>query len=44
MILYILYIASYNGHIEVVKKLLNHNADIESKNISGNTALLIGIF
>ena len=35
--------ASGGGWIEVVKELLNHNADIEAKDNDGNTALILGI-
>jgi ankyrin repeat protein len=40
---YILYKACEQGHIEVVKELLNHNANIESKNTKGKTPLILGI-
>jgi ankyrin repeat protein len=36
--------AAFHGHIEVVKELLNHNADIEVKNARGRTALNSGWF
>jgi ankyrin repeat protein len=38
-----LFQASAGGWIEVVKELLNHNADIEAKDNDGNTALILGI-
>ncbi len=41
---YIVFIAAYKGHKEVVKELLNHNADIEAKNSNGTTPLIKGIF
>jgi ankyrin repeat protein len=39
-----LFEAANEGHIEVVKELLNHNADIEAKNDDGKTPLIKGIF
>ncbi len=41
---YIVFIAAYKGYKEVVKELLNHNADIEAKNSYGTTPLIKGIF
>jgi hypothetical protein len=40
---YVLFIASSRGYEEVVKELLNHNADIEAKNNDGDTPLINGI-
>jgi hypothetical protein len=40
---YVLYNAACYGHKEVVRVLLNHNADIEAKNNDGDTPLIIGI-
>jgi ankyrin repeat protein len=42
--IYFLYIASLNGHIEVVKELLNRGANIEQKDNDGMTPLIWGIF
>jgi ankyrin repeat protein len=42
--LYFLHLASISGKIEVVKELLNQNADIEAKDNNGNTPLILGIF
>jgi ankyrin repeat protein len=42
--IYFLFIASFNGHIEVVKELLNRGANIEEKDNYGNTPLIKGIF
>ena len=39
-----LFQASKEGHVEVVKELLNHNYDIEARDYYGKTALLLGIF
>jgi ankyrin repeat protein len=36
--------AASKGHIEVLKELLKHNADIEVKDKNGNTPLINGIF
>jgi hypothetical protein len=36
--------AADEGHIEVVKELLNHNAHIEAKNYDGKTTLIKGIY
>ncbi len=36
--------ASQNGHLEVVKELLKHNANIEAKNDDGVTPLILGLF
>jgi ankyrin repeat protein len=44
MIHFFLFIASSNGHIEVVKELLNRGAYIEQKDNSGMTPLICGIF
>jgi ankyrin repeat protein len=44
MIHLFLFIASYNGQIEVVKELLNRGANIEEKDNYGNTPLIEGIF
>jgi ankyrin repeat protein len=43
IILYLLK-ASGNGHMEVVKALLNHNAIIDLKDNSGRTPLSFGLF
>ena len=40
----ILFKASYIGHIEVVKELLNKNANIEAKDEDGSTPLIFGRF
>jgi hypothetical protein len=40
----ILFKAAYKGHIEVVKELLNHNADICVKDRFGKTVLENGLF
>ncbi len=40
---YIVFIAAYTGKKEVVKELLNHNANIESKNTKGKSPLISGI-
>ena len=40
---HVLFKAAYRGHEEVVRVLLNHNADIEAKVNYGNTPLIIGI-
>ena len=37
-------IASNNGNIEIVKELLNKNANIEAKSNTGYTPLMFGIF
>ena len=37
------YLASLNGHIEMVKLLLDHGANIEAKVADGSTALINGI-
>ena len=39
-----LLLASQNGRIEIVKALLNKNANIEAINKDGFTALMLGIF
>jgi ankyrin repeat protein len=39
-----LFIASGSGKLEVVKKLLNQNADIEARNKEGGTPLIKGVF
>jgi hypothetical protein len=39
-----LFIASRNGEIEVVKELLNRNANIEAKNNAKETPLFLGLF
>jgi hypothetical protein len=36
--------ATASGHIKVVKELLHHNADIESKLRNGMTSLILGKF
>jgi ankyrin repeat protein len=41
---YILFTAAFNGNIEMVKELLNRNANIEAKDHDGNTPLIGGIF
>ena len=41
---YFYFKASSCGHTEVVKELLNQNADIEAKDIDGSTPLFEGIF
>ena len=38
------YVAAYKDHQEIVKELLNNNADIEAKDYDGNTPLFFGIF
>jgi hypothetical protein len=43
-IIYIYFIASPKGQIEVIKVLLNHNADIEAKEMCGKNSLSLGIF
>jgi ankyrin repeat protein len=40
---FLLFIASLGGSIEVVKELLNRNADIEAKDNDGWTSLIWGI-
>ncbi len=40
---FVLFEAANEGHIEVVKELLNHNSDIEAKDNYGNTPLIFGI-
>ncbi len=42
-IIILFFSAARSGHIEVVKELLNRNADIEVKDKDGNTALILGI-
>jgi hypothetical protein len=42
--IYFLFIASRDGHIEVVKELLNRGANIEEKDNDGETPLIKGIF
>ena len=42
--IYFLFIASSNGHIEVVKELLDRGANIEEKDNDGYTPLIYGIF
>ena len=44
LFIYFLFIASSNGHIEVVKELLNRGANIEEKDNDGTTPLIYGIF
>jgi ankyrin repeat protein len=44
MIHLFLFIASFTGHIEVVKELLNRGANIEEKDNDGYTPLIWGIF
>ncbi len=39
----IVFLVAYFGQKEVVKELLNHNADIESKNTKGKSPLISGI-
>jgi hypothetical protein len=39
-----LFKASQEGHVEVVKELIYHNADIEAKEMFGKTPLCLGIF
>ena len=39
---FVLFQAAYEGHIEVVKELINHNAVIEAKDNHGNTPLILG--
>jgi ankyrin repeat protein len=41
---YIVFKAAYKGHKEVVKELLNHNADICVKDRFGKTVLENGLF
>jgi hypothetical protein len=41
---YVVFKAAYKGHIEVVKELLNHNADICVKDRFGKTVLENGLF
>jgi len=43
-IYYLLFIASWQGHIEVVKELISKNADIEAKSVYGSTSLDLGIY
>ena len=38
-----MYIASKYGKIEVVKELLNRNANIEAKDKDGRTPLILGL-
>jgi ankyrin repeat protein len=40
---HILYIAASIGYKNVVKELLNHNAEIEAKDNYGNTPLILGM-
>ncbi len=42
--IYFLFIASFNGDIEVVKELLKRGANIEEKDNDGYTPLILGIF
>ncbi len=35
------YVAAYKDHQEIVKELLNNNADIEAKDYDGNTPLFL---
>jgi ankyrin repeat protein len=44
LFIYFLFIASFNGHIKVVKELLERGANIEEKDNYGNTPLIWGIF
>ena len=44
IISYVLYNAACYGHKEVVRVLLNHNANIEAKDNHGNNPLIKGIF
>jgi ankyrin repeat protein len=37
-------IATKNGRLEVVKELLNRNANIEEKDVVGDTPLICGKF
>ena len=41
---YFLFIASWNGHLEVVKELLRKKANIEAVDSDGYTPLIWGIF
>ena len=43
-IYYFLFIASYKGHIAVVKLLVDRGADLESKDVDGFTPLMRGTF
>ncbi len=42
--IYILFLASYGGHIEVVKELLDRDASIEETDKYGETPLIFGLF
>ena len=44
ILFYFLFIASENGHLEVVKELLRSKANIEAIDKYGNTPLIFGIF
>ena len=44
IIFYFLFIASYGGHFDVAKLLIERGADIKSKNTDGQTPLIEGIF
>jgi hypothetical protein len=39
-----LFKASWLGYVEVVKELINHNADIEAKTNDTFTPLILGLF
>jgi ankyrin repeat protein len=39
-----MYIAAAGGKIEVLKELLNRNANFEAKNDNGDSPLMLGIF
>ena len=40
----LLFIASWNGYIEIVRELLNKNANVEAKDDLGFTPLMLGLF
>jgi ankyrin repeat protein len=42
--IYILYKACRQGHIEIVKEFLNHNANLGAKDYDWNTPFIQGIF
>jgi hypothetical protein len=39
-----LFKASWLGHVEVVKELINHNADIQAITHDDSTPLILGLF
>ena len=43
ILIFLIYLASLKGHLEIVRCRCNNNADVNLQNLDGNTALYYGL-